>query len=72
MEECNNHQTEQSRKPKKARKKRIALRIILGILALALIGGGIYAWHILKRPDVFFDASVRINTIQASITGMLF
>ena len=66
MEEINTtNQTERSEKnSKKPRKKRIVLWIILGILALALIGGGIYVWHVLKRPDVFFDPSVRVNTVQ--------
>ncbi len=66
MEEFSSLQTEQPKKPKKTKKKRIVLWIILGILALALIGGGIYAWHILKRPDAFFDTSVRVNTVQTS------
>lgn len=51
------------RKPKK-RKRRIVLWIILGILVLALIGGGIYVWHILKRPDAFFDTTVRVTAAQ--------
>ena len=50
------------KKPKK--KRRIVLWIILGVLALALIAGGIYVWHLLKRPDVFFDPSVRVNPEQ--------
>lgn len=66
LEEFSSLQTEQPKKPKKTKKKRIVLWIILGILALALIGGGIYAWHILKRPDAFFDTSVRVNTVQTS------
>lgn len=71
MEEINrNNQTEPSKqsekKPRKPKKKRIVLWVILGILALALIGGGIYVWHILKRPDTFFDTTVRIDTIRTS------
>ena len=66
MEENNrNNQTEPSKqpekKPRKPKKKRIVLWVILGILALALIGGGIYVWHILKRPDAFFDPTVRVT-----------
>lgn len=45
-------------------KRRIVLWIILGILALGLIGGGIYVWHMLKRPDMFFNSSVRVNAVQ--------
>ena len=45
----------------RSRKKRIVLWSILGILALALLGAGIYVWHVLKRPDVFFDSSVRVS-----------
>ena len=67
MEEINrNQQTEISeqpkKEPKKKKKKRIVLWVVLGILALALISGGIYVWHILKRPDAFFDPSVRVST----------
>ena len=51
--------------PIKKTKKRIALWIVLGILALALIGGGIYIWHVLKRPDAFFDTSVRVAATAA-------
>ena len=54
----------QTARPKKSKKKRIVLWVILGILALALIGGGVYVWHILKRPDLFFDSSVHVNAIQ--------
>ena len=43
----------------KTKKKRIVLWCILGVLAAALIGAGIYAWHILKRPEAFFDAVVQ-------------
>lgn len=66
MEEINkNKQTEQTEKnTNKPKKKRIVLWIVLGVLALALIGGGIYFWHILKRPDVFFDPSVRVDAVQ--------
>lgn len=54
-----------NRQPKKKpKKRRIVLWIILGILALALIGGGIYVWHLLKRPGAFFDASVRVDPEQ--------
>ena len=61
------NQTERpEKKSKKPRKKRIVLWIILGILALALIGGGIYVWHILNRPDVFFDPSVRVDIVQTA------
>ena len=48
----------------KPKKKRIVLWILLGVLILALIGGGIYVWHIIKRPGSFFDSSVRVNTVQ--------
>ena len=54
----------QTMRPKKPNKKRIVLWFILGMLALALIGGGVYIWYILKRPDVFFDTSVRVDAIQ--------
>jgi len=65
MEEVNNFQTEQLKKKRqKPKKRRIVLWIILGILALALIGGGIYVWHIFQRPDVFFDTTVRVDTIR--------
>ena len=72
MEEINrNQQTELSEQPKKElhkkKKKGIVLWIFLGILALAMIGGGIYIWHILKRPDVFFDTSVQVDTVQVSV-----
>ena len=46
---------------KKKKKKHLALWIVLGILALALIGGGIYIWHVIKRPDAFFDKTERIS-----------
>ena len=45
----------------RSRKKRIVLWSILGILVLALLAAGIYVWHVLKRPDVFFDSSVRVS-----------
>ena len=66
MEETikNNQAGQSKKKRQKPKKRRIVLWIILGVLALALIGGGIYAWHILKRPGVFFDPSVRVNTVQ--------
>ena len=66
MEEIvNNHQTERpEKKSQKPKKKRIVLWIVLGVLASVLIGGGIYVWHILKRPDAFFDQSVRVDTVQ--------
>lgn len=67
MEEHNNLYIKQSKKERqKSKKRRLILWIILGILALALIGGGIYVWHILQRPDVFFDTTVRIDTIRTS------
>lgn len=67
MEEHNNLYIKQSKKKRqKSKKRRLILWIILGILALALIGGGIYVWHILQRPDVFFDTTVRIDTIRTS------
>ena len=46
---------------KQTKKRRIALWIVLGILLLALIGGGVFLWHVLKRPDAFFDTSVRVT-----------
>ena len=39
----------------------IAAALLVCIKPLALIGGGIYVWHILKRPDAFFDTSVRVT-----------
>ena len=50
-----------SRQKGKAKKRRIALWIVLGVLLLALIGGGIFVWHVLKRPDAFFDSSDRVS-----------
>lgn len=48
---------------KKSGKRRIALWIVLGALCLALIGGGIFVWHVLKRPEAFFDSSVRVSAV---------
>ncbi len=45
----------------KSKKKRIVLWIVLAVIAIALIGGGIYVWHMLKRPDMFFDQTARIS-----------
>lgn len=44
------------------KKRRIVLWVILGILLLASIGAGIFIWHIIKRPDAFFETSVRVET----------
>ena len=52
------------RRPEKKRKKRrIVLWIVLGILCLALIGGGVFVWHVLNKPDAFFDSSVRVSAV---------
>jgi LCP family protein required for cell wall assembly len=61
VQETNTNQTNQLHQKPKSRKKRTVLWIVLSIAALALIGGGIYAWHVLKRPDVFFDQTARIS-----------
>ncbi len=61
------------RKPKRGSgKKRIVLWSILGVLAVALVGGGIYVWHVLKRPDTFFESSVRVTAIATSEPTPLF
>ena len=61
----NNIDSHSSEQPtRKSKKRRIILWIILGILVLALIGGGIYAWYVLKHPRSFFDPSVRVHSGQ--------
>ena len=65
--------TNPDRKPeRKSNKKRIILWSILGVLALALLGGGLYVWHVLKRPDVFFESSVRVTATKAPEATPLF
>ena len=60
-ENVTNNQKNQCNKPK-LKRKRVVLWIVLAVTALALIGGGIYAWHILKRPNVFFDPVTRVSS----------
>ena len=60
------------RRKKTTKKKRIILWIVLGILVLALVGAGIYAWHVLKRPEAFFDTTVRVvSTPSPGTTPMI-
>ena len=53
--------TADRKQKRRSGKKRIVLWSVLGVLALALLAAGIYVWHVLKRPDVFFDSSVRVS-----------
>lgn len=59
--EIKTNKQQAGRQKKKAKKRRIALWIVLGVLLLVLIGGGIFVWHVLKRPDAFFDSSDRVS-----------
>ena len=54
----------QPKQKKKSKTKRIVLLVILGVIFLALLGGGIYAWHVFKRPGLFFESFTRIETTQ--------
>lgn len=58
MTELTEQKTLKQKSKKKSKTKKIVLWSILGVLVLALAAGGIYAWHILKRPDAFFDKTV--------------
>lgn len=60
------------RKRKRSRTGRIVLWSVLGILLVALIAGGIYVWRIVKRPDAFFETSVRVNVTEAPAATPLF
>lgn len=59
-------------KEQKRKKKRIVLWIVLSVLALVLIGAGIYVWHILKRPDAFFTRTERISVVTTPETTPAF
>jgi hypothetical protein len=71
-ETVNQKQTEPIIKKQKRKKKRIVLWIVLSVLALALIGAGIYIWHMLKRPDAFFTRTERISVVTTPETTPAF
>lgn len=50
----------------KAKKTHLALWIILGVLVLALLAGGIFVWHVLKKPEALFDNTVVRQTETAT------
>lgn len=60
--------SKQPNKKGKKKKRRIILWIVLGLLVLASVGGGIYIWHVLKRPGSFFDSSVRVTATETPET----
>ena len=60
MEETAKRTNPAKKRKGRSNKKQIVLWSILGVLTLALLGTGILAWHVLKRPDVFFETSVRV------------
>lgn len=64
--------TVNQKQKRRSGKKRIVLWSVLGVLVLALLGGGIYVWHVLKRPDTFFESSVRVTAIATSEPTPLF
>jgi LCP family protein required for cell wall assembly len=53
------------KKKTKLNKKQIVLLTVLGVLVLALIGTGVFVWHVLKRPETFFDPVVRQTATAA-------
>ena len=58
--------SEERRKKKKQKKKsskakKIVLFSILGALLLAIIAGGVYVWHVLNRPGMFFEKTARVT-----------
>ena len=57
--------TDKQQNTGKSKKKRIVLWIILGALAAALIGSGVFIWHVLERPDTFFAPVVQQTSTPA-------
>lgn len=57
---------------KKSRTGRIVLLVILGILLLALIVLGVFAWHVCNRPNLFFDTVTRVSTVETPAVTPLF
>lgn len=45
----------------KMKKGQIITLIVLGSIALLLLGAGIYFWHVLERPGMFFDQDTHRN-----------
>lgn len=54
-------ETQKTKQPtdsrKQTKRKRIVLFSILGVLILAVIGCSVFVWHVLNRPEAFFDYS---------------
>ena len=66
-------ETKKNRNTKKmSRTGRIILLIVLGVILLALIGAGIYIWHIFNRPNLFFDTVTRVSATETPAVTPLF
>ena len=64
--------TKQPESGKRAKQKRIVLLSILGVLILAMIGCGVFVWHILRKPEAFFDRSTIVASNETPDATPLF
>ncbi len=64
----------EEKKPKKkmSRTAKIILFSILGVLLLALIGLGVFAWHVCNRPKMFFETVTRVTAAETPAATPLF